>query len=80
MCLTKKINNSAESKNRHKSIYAFTNNENQGIGEYPLNLLNSFMFCYEKSRQKLQAHNTTIVAPKNAAHFERYVSAIFDKY
>jgi len=71
-------NSSAESKNRHKWICAFTNNENQGIGEYPLNLLNSFMFCYENSRQKLHMHNTAMVAPKNTAQNARYVSGIFD--
>jgi hypothetical protein len=61
MSYTIKINSSIVIKNRHKSIYAFTNNENQGTGDYPLNL---FKFCYAIIRQKLQVHNTTIVAPK----------------
>jgi hypothetical protein len=39
-------------QNRHKWICACTNNENQGIGEYPLNLLSSFKFYYEKQKKK----------------------------
>jgi len=80
MSRTVKKNSLVVSKNRHNWIYAITNNENQGTGDYPLNLLISLKLCYESIRKKLYGHYTAMVAPKNAAHFERYVSVIFDKY
>jgi hypothetical protein len=73
-------NNSPRNRERHKWICAITNNENQGIGEYLLNLLNCFMFFVAKRHAKTPCTHHCNVAPKNTVHFERYVSAIFDEY